>query len=72
MNSEEELTVLPLIEKPKDFLVPQFSLFNSVGYTQGTCLITGGLGGFGLSLAEWLIEKGIAHIALVSIFFSPF
>lgn len=29
-------------------------------------LITGGLGGLGLSLAHWMIEEGARHIALVS------
>jgi acyl transferase domain-containing protein/NADPH:quinone reductase-like Zn-dependent oxidoreductase/NAD(P)-dependent dehydrogenase (short-subunit alcohol dehydrogenase family)/acyl carrier protein len=29
-------------------------------------LITGGLGGLGLSLAHWLVERGARHLALVS------
>ena len=30
-----------------------------------TYLITGGLGGLGLSVAQWLVEKGARHLALV-------
>ncbi|KXS55207.1 MAG: fatty acid synthase multidomain-containing protein [Marinobacter sp. T13-3] len=31
-----------------------------------TFLVTGGLGGFGLRTAQWLLEKGARHLALVS------
>ncbi|WP_299486087.1 type I polyketide synthase [Acaryochloris sp. IP29b_bin.137] len=31
-----------------------------------TYLLTGGLGGLGLSTAEWLVEQGARHLALVS------
>ena len=31
----------------------------------GTYLITGGLGGLGLAVANWLAKKGVAHIALL-------
>ena len=31
-----------------------------------TYLITGGLGGFGLALAAWLVTKGAGHIVLTS------
>ncbi len=30
-----------------------------------THLVTGGLGGFGLAAAEWLVERGARHLALV-------
>ena len=30
-----------------------------------TCLITGGLGALGLSLAEWLVQQGVRHLLLV-------
>jgi NAD(P)-dependent dehydrogenase (short-subunit alcohol dehydrogenase family)/acyl carrier protein len=30
----------------------------------GTYLITGGLGGFGIALAEWMVEHGARHLAL--------
>jgi NADPH:quinone reductase-like Zn-dependent oxidoreductase/SAM-dependent methyltransferase len=33
---------------------------------QGTYVITGGLGGLGLRVSQWLIEKGIKDIVLVS------
>ncbi|AFZ33409.1 polyketide synthase (plasmid) [Gloeocapsa sp. PCC 7428] len=32
----------------------------------GTYLITGGLGGLGLLIAEWLVEQGARHLVLVS------
>jgi amino acid adenylation domain-containing protein/non-ribosomal peptide synthase protein (TIGR01720 family) len=32
----------------------------------GTYLITGGVGGFGLSVAQWLVEHGARHLVLVS------
>jgi NADPH:quinone reductase-like Zn-dependent oxidoreductase/acyl carrier protein len=31
----------------------------------GTYLVTGGLGGFGLAVAQWLADKGARHLALV-------
>ncbi|MDI1443200.1 type I polyketide synthase [Polyangium sp. 6x1] len=33
--------------------------------SDGTYLITGGLGGLGSSLAEWLVERGARHVALM-------
>ena len=33
--------------------------------TAGTCLITGGLGGLGLAVAQWLVERGARRIALL-------
>ncbi|MEM9212769.1 MAG: SDR family NAD(P)-dependent oxidoreductase [Cyanobacteria bacterium P01_F01_bin.150] len=35
-------------------------------YGDGTFLITGGLGGLGLQFADWLVEQGVKHLALVS------
>ncbi|MBE9571658.1 MAG: amino acid adenylation domain-containing protein, partial [Proteobacteria bacterium] len=32
---------------------------------EGAYLITGGLGGLGLALAEWLVQNGVRHLALV-------
>jgi acyl transferase domain-containing protein/NADPH:quinone reductase-like Zn-dependent oxidoreductase len=32
----------------------------------GTCLITGGLGGLGLRVAQWLAENGALHLALMA------
>jgi NADPH:quinone reductase-like Zn-dependent oxidoreductase/acyl carrier protein len=32
----------------------------------GTYLVTGGLGGFGLRTAQWLVEKGARHLVLLS------
>ena len=39
--------------------VPTFS-------ADGAFLITGGLGGLGLLVARWLVERGVRHLALVS------
>jgi NADPH:quinone reductase-like Zn-dependent oxidoreductase/acyl carrier protein len=36
-----------------------------VPHGQATYLITGGLGGLGLRVAEWLVEKGARHLVLV-------
>ena len=33
---------------------------------EGTWLVTGGLGGFGLASAKWLAAQGVRHLALVS------
>jgi acyl transferase domain-containing protein/acyl carrier protein len=43
---------------------------SAAGFTRGfqpasTYLITGGLGGLGLKVAQWLIERGARHLALV-------
>jgi len=42
-------------------LSPQF-------HTRGRHIITGGLGGFGLELARWLVEKGADRVVLTSRF----
>ncbi|MCC5620753.1 SDR family NAD(P)-dependent oxidoreductase, partial [Nostoc sp. CHAB 5715] len=34
-------------------------------HNDGTYLITGGLGGLGLKLAEWMVEQGARHLVLV-------
>lgn len=42
---------------------------NSASYRisdQATYLITGGFGGFGLGMAQWLVEQGAKHLVLVS------
>ncbi|TKC98038.1 non-ribosomal peptide synthetase/type I polyketide synthase [Polyangium fumosum] len=33
--------------------------------SDGSYLITGGLGGLGLSIAQWMVEKGARHVVLV-------
>ncbi|GLV53584.1 polyketide synthase [Dictyobacter sp. S3.2.2.5] len=38
-----------------------YSLFNA----NSTYLITGGLGGLGLTITQWMVEKGARHIVLV-------
>lgn len=39
---------------------------NTITFGQdGTYLITGGLGGFGLTMAAWLAQKGVRHLVLV-------
>lgn len=49
---DQEIAAVPFVENPK--------LFSS----QATYLVTGGLGGFGLETAKWMVEKGARHIAL--------
>ncbi len=34
-------------------------------HAEGTYLITGGLGGFGLKAARWLVDKGVRHLVLI-------
>lgn len=51
---EEEVLVAPAVEEPV--------LFRS----DGTYLITGGLGGLGLSVAQWMVQQGARHLALMS------
>ncbi|MCL9683049.1 type I polyketide synthase [Legionella maioricensis] len=38
---------------------------NAEWRSDSTCLITGGLGGLGLTLCKWLIKQGIKHIVLL-------
>lgn len=66
-------------EKNAPFFGPRFVNFGEVLFTPGTVedvhaerfrsdgsyLITGGFGGFGLEIAKWLVEQGVRHIALV-------
>ena len=34
--------------------------------SEGTYLITGGFGGFGMATAQWLVDKGVRHLVLAS------
>ena len=52
MQAEDSLEVLPAQQLTLD--------------ANGTYLITGGASGFGLMLAEWLVEKGARHLVLLS------
>lgn len=36
------------------------------GKPLGSYIITGGLGGFGLELADWLVLRGVKNLVLVS------
>jgi NADPH:quinone reductase-like Zn-dependent oxidoreductase/acyl carrier protein len=38
---------------------------NRVFKSDASYLVTGGLGGFGLAMAEWLVGRGVRHLALV-------
>ena len=38
---------------------------NRVFKSDAAYLVTGGLGGFGLAMAEWLVGRGVRHLALV-------
>ena len=38
---------------------------SSVFKNDGCYLISGGCGGFGLAMAEWLVDRGVQHLALV-------
>lgn len=52
--SEPDVRILPA-EEPKPTI-----------QANATYLITGGLGGLGLSLSRWMVERGARHLALVS------
>ncbi len=51
---EERVQALPLAIKPEIF------------YADATYLVTGGLSGFGLATAQWIVEKGGRHLLLLS------
>nr|XP_006825449.1 PREDICTED: fatty acid synthase-like [Saccoglossus kowalevskii] len=42
------------------------AISRSVCHPKKTYIITGGLGGFGLELANWLVERGALHLVLTS------
>lgn len=46
-------------------VLPDEAVLN-VGTRGGTCLISGGLGGFGLATARWIAECGIRQVVLLS------
>ena len=50
---EKEFPVAPPSERPVTFR------------SDGTYLLTGGLGGLGLVLAQWMVERGARHLVLV-------
>ncbi|XP_077862291.1 fatty acid synthase-like, partial [Saccoglossus kowalevskii] len=49
---------------PSPVQIPAIS--RSVCHPKKTYIITGGLGGFGLELANWLVERGALHLVLTS------
>lgn len=46
----------PAVEKPRTLALPE----------KATYLVTGGLAGFGLRTAQWLVAKGARHLILIS------
>ena len=58
-----KLVVSMELDRPEDLHVVKTSGQIRTG---GTYLVTGGLGGFGLSSAKWLVEQGADALALVS------
>ncbi|MDA2920403.1 SDR family NAD(P)-dependent oxidoreductase [Desulfobacterota bacterium AH_259_B03_O07] len=50
---EDELLIAPPLKTHPKFL------------DDGTCLITGGLGGLGLTMAKWMVKNGAKHLALL-------
>ncbi|WP_432697886.1 SDR family NAD(P)-dependent oxidoreductase [Marinobacterium sp. YM272] len=53
--------------QPPKAVLPKEELHESLRLSAGkTFLVTGGLGGFGLRTAQWLVEKGARHLALLS------
>jgi len=58
------LAVLSLQEAPERIIAP-VSQKTIRCRTEGTYLITGGMGGFGLAVAQWLIKNGARHLVLM-------
>ncbi|XP_006825595.1 fatty acid synthase-like [Saccoglossus kowalevskii] len=52
------------VTMPIPVQIPAIS--RSVCHPKKTYIITGGLGGFGLELANWLVERGALHLVLTS------
>jgi acyl transferase domain-containing protein/acyl carrier protein len=58
-----KLVISTQLDKPESLVVvPSASKIRS----DATYLVTGGLGGFGLSTAKWLVEQGATSLALLS------
>ncbi|XP_050524285.1 fatty acid synthase [Daktulosphaira vitifoliae] len=56
---EEENIIKP---DPKNMTVYPRVLFNEIS----TCIVCGGLGGFGLELADWMVLRGARNVVLTS------
>lgn len=52
------------LESATDLRVP--AIARSYADPTGSYLVTGGLGGFGLELTEWLVSRGAKHLVLTS------
>nr|XP_002738672.1 PREDICTED: fatty acid synthase-like [Saccoglossus kowalevskii] len=52
------------VTMPRPIQMP--AITRSICHPQKTYIITGGLGGFGLELANWLVERGALHLVLTS------
>jgi len=58
-----------VITFPRDFAPPESPPADRVEYAlraEATYLVTGGLSGFGLRTAWWLVQRGARHLALLS------
>ena len=58
------IVILPLIQMYQQ-KVPLQEKIPTIR-ADGTYLITGGFGGFGLEVAKWLVKEGARHLVLVS------
>ncbi|KAF2904462.1 hypothetical protein ILUMI_01702 [Ignelater luminosus] len=63
--------IIKLREEEADLdVLPQPQLFNGISRFYGNCeksyIISGGLGGFGLELADWLVTRGVKKLILIS------
>ncbi len=57
-----KLVISTQLERPESVPVVRFTKPVKAG---ATYLVTGGLGGFGLATAEWLVEQGATSLALI-------
>ena len=60
-NSREQLETLPCIQDAMTSVDHTRELF----HPDATYLITGGLGGIGLKVAQWMVEQGAKHLVLL-------
>ena len=66
-NIGKVIVSLPVVGEPKDEARgDEAGTARSLIRSDGSYLVTGGLGALGLQLAQWLIERGAGHVVLMS------
>lgn len=57
--------VVSMESLPTSNIVPLKKNISTIERTEGICVVTGGLGGFGLATAQWLSDKKFSRFALM-------